>query len=545
MNPYETHQVTNQAPPLVDINCFGMDPVLQEGVVREGAPWAKQDLLEFGALVGSAQVQEWGELANQNPPELHTHDRYGHRIDEVRFHPAYHHLMKLGMKHGVHSAAWTETREGAHVARIARHFLLNHAEASVCCPLTMTFAVYPALNVQPDVAEVWAPRVTSTVYDARFIPAHEKQGCTMGMAMTEKQGGSDVRTNTTQARPANGAGPGNAYYLTGHKWFCSAPMSDAFLALAQTEVGLTCFLVPRFTPDGEKNRIYIQRLKDKLGNHANASSEIEYRDTWAVMVGEEGRGVPTIIEMVNHTRLDCISGTAGMMRAALVQAMHHAKHRKAFGQLLWQQPLMRNVLADLALESEAATVLLLRLARAYDQSDNPQSRLFARLATAVGKYWVCKRGPGLAFEAMECHGGAGYVEETMMPRIYREMPITSIWEGSGNVMCLDVLRAMGREPDCVAAFAAELAQAKGGNPLLDQAMADLRNELQDTEDMPFRARHLVERMALTLQASLLVRHAPNPVADAFCASRLGKHGHQYGTLPKGTAVDAILERVLV
>jgi putative acyl-CoA dehydrogenase len=408
----------------------------------------------------------------------------------------------------------------------------------------MTFAVVPALRHQPDVAETWIPRVTSAQYDPRFIPARDKTGATMGMAMTEKQGGSDVRANTTRAEPLGAGGPGQAYHLTGHKWFCSAPMSDAFLTLAHTPSGLTCFLVPRFLPDGTQNRFFIQRLKDKLGNRSNASSEIEYQDTYALMVGEEGRGVPTIIDMVAHTRLDCVSGTAGLMRWAVAQACHHARYRAAFGKKLADQPLMKNVLADLVVESEAATALALRLARAYDQTaQHPEQGSFARLATAVGKYWVCKRGPNLAFEAMECLGGAGYVEESFMPRIYREMPLSSIWEGSGNVMCLDVLRALNRQPDAWAVFMEDFSLVRGGDKRLDAAIDHLQQALSHTDELQYRARYIAELMARVLQGSLLVRFGHAAVAEAFCASRLAiEGGTAYGTLPRGIDVDAIIER---
>ncbi len=538
---YPTHEVTNQVPPLEDVNPFELDLALQEGLSREGGAWARERVSAFGAWVGSAETLELGRQANRHEPELRTHDRYGHRLDRVDYHPAYHALMGHAIADEAHCLPWTQRRAGAHAARLAMHYLLNHAESGVCCPLTMTFAVVPALSLEPDVAAEWVPRATSAAYDPRFLPAPHKRGSTFGMAMTEKQGGSDVRANTTRARAMGGSE--REYLLTGHKWFCSAPMSDAFLTLAQTNAGLTCFLVPRFRPDGSRNAIFIQRLKDKVGNRSNGSSEIEYGEAWALRVGPEGRGVPTIIEMVNHTRLDCVSGTAGLMRAALVQALHHARHRAAFGKRLWDQPLMRNVLADLALEVEAATVLLLRLARAYDEGADPAARAFARLATAVAKFWVCKQGPNLAFEAMECLGGAGYVEEGPLGRIYREMPLCSIWEGSGNVMCLDVLRALARESDSRDSFLAELALAQGSHPTYDRNLASLRAQLTAPIEEA-GARRLVEHMALLLQAGLMLRYAPAASAELFCESRLSAPSRLYGSLPSTAALTAILERAL-
>jgi putative acyl-CoA dehydrogenase len=422
-------------------------------------------------------------------------------------------------------------------------YLYYQQEAGVGCPLTMTFAAVPALRKQPEIADEWIPRITSNVYDPRFIPAAQKRGALIGMAMTEKQGGSDVRANTTRARAIGHGGPGGEYLLTGHKWFCSAPMNDAFLTLAQAERGLSCFLVPRWRPDGTRNSIAIQRLKDKLGNRSNASSEIEYRDTWAQLVGEEGRGVPTIIEMVNHTRLDCVIGSAALMRQAIAQAVHHAAHRRAFGKLLIDQPAMQNVLADLALECEAATALMLRLARAYDRADDERERAFSRIATAVAKFWVCKRTPQLVAEALECLGGNGYVEESIMPRLYREAPLNSIWEGSGNVMCLDVLRAIHREPKSLEALTAELQSAKGMNADYDRFLAQLEADLHDPNDAELRARHIVECLALALEASVLLNAKNSQIADAFIASRLaGRRTGIYGTLSAGTPFRAIVDR---
>lgn len=535
----DTHDVVNQPPPLEDQSLYADDRALVEGVSRDGGGWAQERLERAGAELGSARVRELGRLANLHTPELHTHDRFGHRIDEVEYHPAWHQVLELALRHEIHALPWREPRPGAHVARTALHSMLSQVESGSCCPVTMTFACVPVLRAEPDVSEEWEPRVTATEYDPRFVPAATKSACLVGMAMTEKQGGSDVRTNTTRAEPLGD----DQYALLGHKWFCSAPMSDAFLTLAQTERGLTCFLVPRFRPDGSRNPFHIQRLKDKLGNRSNASSEIEYRDTWARRLGDEGRGVRTILEMVHHTRLDCVSGSAGLMRQALTQACHHAAHREAFGRRLAEQPLMEMVLADLALESEAATALMLRLARAYDEAPgDPAARAFARIATAVGKYWVCKRTPQMIAEAMECLGGGGYVEESILPRLYREAPVNAIWEGSGNVICLDVLRAMVREPEVVPALLEELAEARGGDRRLDAWVAKLEDELARPEDAERRARRLVERMALGLQAALLVRSAPAAVADAFCASRLEEGGLGFGALPPGCDTGAIVGR---
>jgi putative acyl-CoA dehydrogenase len=541
---FETHRVENQPPALEDYNAFTSDLALREAVEREGGGWGFERLARFGNVVGSAQVIAWGQQANRYPPVLRTHDRFGHRIDEVEFHPAWHELMAIGVEHETHALPWRSPQPGAHVVRVALEFLLYQQEAGVGCPLTMTFAAVPPLRKEPELAAEWLPRITSNVYDPRFIPAAAKKGALVGMAMTEKQGGSDVRANTTQARPLRPGGTNGEYLLTGHKWFCSAPMCDAFLTLAQTERGLTCFFVPRWRPDGSRNAFAIQRLKDKLGNRSNASSEIEYRDTWARRVGEEGRGVPTIIEMVNHTRLDCVAGSAGLMRQAVVQAVHHASHRRAFGKLLIDQPAMQNVFADLALESEASTALMARLARAYDRAaSDEQERYFARIATAVGKFWVCKRTPPHVAEALECLGGNGYVEESIMPRLYREAPLNSIWEGSGNVMCLDVLRAIQREPQSLEALRGELLTAKGTDPHYDRLLVRLEQELGRTAEMEGRARQIVELVAIALEAVVLLRAGVTAVADAFLATRVARTGGQvYGTLPEGTACRALIER---
>jgi putative acyl-CoA dehydrogenase len=552
--PWRTHEVANQPPPLEGVDVFSSNVPLVEATEREGAGWVRERASEMGRFVGELPQQSWGRLANENKPVLKTHDRYGNRIDEVEFHPAWHKLMTMGVENELHSLPWTSEQPFAHTARAALYMTAMQAEAGFACPITMTFAVVPALRAQPELAAEWEPLVTATTYDPRLIQASEKGSAIAGMAMTEKQGGSDVRANTTVARALNGGGAGAEYELTGHKWFCSAPMSDIFLVLAQTEEGLSCFLLPRILPDGKRNEFHIQRLKDKLGNHSNASSEIELHGAWARMVGEPGRGVPTIIEMVGHTRLDCVIGTAAGMRVAVVNATHHAAHRSAFGKTLIDQPLMQNVLADLCIESEASTALAMRLARAYDEAhadaengeNDTDAQLFKRVATAVGKYWTCKRAPNHAFEALECLGGNGYVEESGMPRLYREAPLASIWEGSGNVMSLDVLRALSRSPRSWEVFLGEVQQAQGADARLDARVEELQGQLQgDPATLETRARRVVEDMALCLQGSLLVRHAAPAVADAFCASRLaGDGGLEYGTLPAGSDFEGIIARGL-
>jgi putative acyl-CoA dehydrogenase len=535
-----THEVLNQPPPLTGRNLFEENRVLAEAVRREGAGWAEPRLRELGAVAGGEPL-EWGKLANDNPPVLRTHDRNGNRIDEVEFHPSWHWLMRMSVEHGTHALPWREPRPGAHVARAALMLCGSGLESGHGCPISMTYAAVPALRREPDLAAEWEPRFLSLDYDPRFIPADQKRGALCGMAMTEKQGGSDVRANTTAARPL---GVDGEYELTGHKWFCSAPMCDAFLVLAQADGGLSCFLLPRWTPDGERNRFHIQRLKDKLGNRSNASSEVEFQGAWARLVGEEGRGVPTIIEMVNYTRLDCVLGSSGLVREGVTQALWHTAHRSAFGRLLAEQPLMQNVLADLCIESEANIVTALRLARACDEGEHdPQQAAFRRLGLAVSKYWVCKSATWAVAEALECLGGNGYVEESGMPRMYREVPLNSIWEGSGNVNSLDVLRAMAKMPEAVQAFFAEVDEAAAAEPRLDAFVARLKGDLSEAEGLEFRARGLVERMALALQGSLLVRHGDPAVADAFCATRLaGERGRAYGTLPPGVDFARILER---
>jgi putative acyl-CoA dehydrogenase len=551
--PWRTHTVFNQPPPLEGVDVFASNLPLVEGVQREGAGWVRERASALGRVVGGEPQQQWGRLANENKPVLRTFDRYGNRIDEVEFHPAWHKLMTMGIEHELHSLPWTSDEPFAHTARAALYMTAMQAEAGFACPITMTFAAIPALRAQPELAAEWEPLLTATTYDPRLIPVSEKASAIAGMAMTEKQGGSDVRANTTVARALNGGGAGAEYEITGHKWFCSAPMCDMFLVLAQTDEGLSCFLLPRVLPDGERNAFHIQRLKDKLGNHSNASSEIELHGAWARMVGEPGRGVPTIIEMVGHTRLDCVIGSAAGMRVGVVNATHHAAHRAAFGKTLIDQPLMRNVLADLCLESEATTALAMRLARAYDEAhsdaengeNDTDAQLFKRLATAVGKYWTCKRAPNHAFESLECLGGNGYVEESGMPRLYREAPLASIWEGSGNVMSLDVLRALTRSPRSLEVFLHEVRQAAGADARLDARVTELEGQFADPATLETRARRVVESMALCLQGSLLVRHAPPAVSDAFCAARLaGDGGLEYGTLPAGSDFEGIISRSL-
>jgi putative acyl-CoA dehydrogenase len=543
---FGTHQVANQPPPLVDYNVFESDRPLVEAVAREGADWARERISGVGEFAGSGQAQELGRLANENPPKLRTHDRYGNRVDVPEFHPAWDELMAVGVANELHCSPWKEPRPGAHVARGAAFMCMSQAEAGIGCPISMTYSVIPALRTQPELAAEWEPRFLSAIYDPANAPASEKSGALAGMGMTEKQGGTDVRANTTVARPVNGGGPGAEYELTGHKWFMSAPQCDAFLVLAQADGGISCFLFPRWTADGERNRFRLQRFKDKLGNRSNASSEIEFDGASAWLVGEEGAGVRTIIEMVNHTRLDCVLGGATGMRAGVAQAIHHTSHRSVFGRELVEQPLMRNVLADLAIESEAATISALRLARAYDEAiaGDEEATQLKRVANAVLKYWICKRAVVHAGESLECLGGNGYVEESGLPRLFRESPLNSIWEGSGNVQCLDVLRAMVKSPASLEAFFAEVADGAAAEPRLQAFAASLRDELPgDLETIEIRARRVVERMALALQASLLVRYGDEAVADAFCASRLGgQWGQAFGTLPAGTDFGRIIER---
>ena len=523
----------NQPPPLVDYNLFDADRALSEGLRREGTGAFEEATRRLGALAGTAEWIERGFEADRNAPVLRTHDRYGERLDEVTFHPSWHALMSMATSWGLHASSWRAAEPGAHVARAAQFYVWSQVEAGHGCPLSMTHAAIPTLRVQAELAKVWEPKLTALSYAAALGPISQKNSALCGMAMTERQGGSDVRTNTTRAEPLAENGQ---YALHGEKWFCSAPMSDAFLVLAQAPGGLSCFLLPRILPDGSKNAIAIQRLKDKLGNRANASAEIALNGAIAFLVGEKGRGIQTIIEMVNHTRLDCMLGSAALMRQAVAQATHHARYRRAFGALLCEQPLMQNVLADLALESEAATTFVLRVARACDMGERDEHEAHVkRLGTALGKYWICKRTPAQVAEALECLGGNGFVEESIMPRLYRESPLNSIWEGSGNVNALDVLRALRRQPETIAAYVREI------EPMADHAPHIVASLQQG--DVETNSRRIVETMTLTWQASLLLRHAPKAVSDAFVASRLGGDwGRAFGTLPPGMAFKTILER---
>jgi putative acyl-CoA dehydrogenase len=549
---FATHEVFNQPPPLEDVNLFTSDTALQETVEREGASAAQASLTAFGKIVGSAETIDLGRQANAYLPVLKSFDRFGHRVDRVEFHPSYHKLMAMSVAQGLHGSPWDHLKDGldakpkpgAVVARLAGTYMMTQVEAGHGCPITMTNAAVPALMFQPSLAKDWIPRILSRDYDERFAPAKEKRGLTLGMGMTEKQGGTDVRANTTAAMPVNGGGPGAEYRITGHKWFFSAPMCDAFLVLAQAPNGISCFLMPRFTPDGAPNAIRIQRLKDKVGNKSNASSEVEFQAASGWLIGEEGRGVRNIIEMATYTRLDCAVATAGMMRQAVAQAVHHCSYRTVFQKKLIDQPLMANVLADLALETEAATALSFRVARSFDRAHEDEAEAaFRRIMTPVAKYWVCKRAPNLAYEAMECLGGNGYVEEGIAGRIYREMPVNAIWEGSGNVMCLDVLRALAREPQALDVVFAEFDGARGVNVAYDGALEALKEAFTDFGSLEARSRQVVEQMAKVAAGSILLRHAPHVVSDAFCATRLGRDwGDVYGTLPVGVDIRAIVER---
>lgn len=537
-----THEVTNQPPPLEGYNPYNQDRVLVEALHREGAGWAEDRARALGAIVGSEKLQQLARQANRFAPEIRTHDRFGHRIDVVEYHSAYHELMTLAFGAEVHALAWTARRPGAHVARAALSFLWNQGENGIGCPTGMAFGAAPALRQEADIAAEWEPKVFSAHYDPRPIPVAQKPGATIGETLTEKQAGSDLRAVTTRALPLGGAG--REFELTGHKWFCSAPMSDAFFTLAQTDKGPTCFLVPRLLPDGTRNRIFLQRLKDKCGNRSNASAEIEFHRTWARRVGDDGHGIRVVLEMSHLTRFDFAVGSAGIMRQALTQALHHAGHRSAFRRPLVDQPLMRNVLADLALESEAATVLVMRLARAYEESSRDEhERLFTRIVTPIAKYWICKRAPGFVAEALECLGGNGYVEDSLMPRLYREAPLNGIWEGGANMVCLDVFRALVREPETLSVFWTYINEARGTDRRLDAFARRLERELTDASEHEVRARRVAEMMALALQGALLVRHSPPAVADGFCASRLGGDwGEAFGTLPAGLALDQVIKR---
>lgn len=540
----ETHEVENQPEALENYNSFETDIALKEAISAHNANWAMQGLNTFGAVCGSKEVIEWGYLANENKPQLYTHNRHGQRVDEVRFHPAYHQLMSLSMKEGLHSSHW-QSQPGAHAARAAKSFLMSQVEAGHGCPITMTSAAIPTLKRQNSLFEEWGPKILHNSYDSRNISHTEKESVTIGMAMTEKQGGSDVRMNSTSAHPIGQGGPGQAYELIGHKYFVSAPMCDAFLVLAQTTSGVSCFLVPRWRPDGSKNPLQIQRLKNKMGNVSNASSETELRGALGWMVGDEGRGVSAILEMVAMTRFDCMIGSSALMRQSVAQITHHCQSRFAFGKTLNQQPLMQNVLSDLILESEASTALSMRLARSLDMStQNEQEKHLVRIGTAIGKYWICKRTPGHAYEAMECIGGSGVMEDCIMPRLFRESPINTIWEGSGNVQCLDMLRALQKTPETLDAFMAEIHLVERKHPLIPDALSSLQKNLSDKNNLEYRSRSIVEQMALLFQASSLLQYGNDLVADAFCSARLKNEnkGWVYGTLPANIDCNAMIKR---
>jgi putative acyl-CoA dehydrogenase len=546
----QSHEVINQPPPFEDVNLFATDVALSEAVEREGAGYASQRLTAFGQLAGSAKALEFGRLANRHVPDLHTHDRFGQRRDEVIFHPAYHELMRISCAEGLHSSVWghlaqrgAARRAGAYVARAGAFYMAAQMEAGHCCPVTMTNAAVPVLLQQPDIATEWLPRILPFAYDPAFSPAGSKTAVTLGMGMTEKQGGTDVRAGTTRAEPIGAGGPGGEYRITGHKWFMSAPMSDAFLVLAQAADGLTCFLMPRFLPDGTRNALHLQRLKDKLGNRSNASSEVEFDGAWARAIGEEGRGVATIIEMVTHTRLDCAVASAGLMRFALAHAVHHAEHRTVFQKKLVDHVLMQQVLSDMALDVEAATALSFRLARAFDRADDVRASAWRRLMTPITKYWVCKIAPAMAAEAMECLGGNGYVEEAPLARVYREVPVNSIWEGSGSVMALDVARVLQREPEAMQVVMEELAAASGEDQHLRRAHTRIEGMLYEPKLLDARGRTLIEALAVYAAATILRAHAPPAVADAFIATRISGDPRQtYGQGLEHADVRAIIAR---
>ncbi len=543
----ETHTVENLPEPLEDYNAYQSDTALRESVLATGGRWGDASLLNFGEQCGSAETIELGfqANANANKPELFTHDRYGKRVDEVKFHPAYHSLMTLAMGEEIHASHWASPKSGAHVVRAAKSYMLTQVEAGHGCPITMTSAAIPTLKCQQSLYDEWAPKVLHSGYDPRNISHSLKESVTIGMAMTEKQGGSDVRQNSTQAYALGAGGAGQLYELVGHKYFVSAPMSDAFFVLAQTKAGVSCFLVPRWRPDGTKNPLQIQRLKNKMGNVSNASSETELRGALGWLVGEEGRGVSVILEMVAMTRFDCMIGSSALMRQSVAQITHHCHHRKAFGRTLSQQPLMQNVLADLVIESEASLAMTMRLAKALDRSEEDAAEKdLVRMGTAIGKYWICKRTPGHAYEAMECIGGSGVMEDSIMPRLFRESPINTIWEGSGNVQCLDMLRAMQRNPAAFDAFMTELNLVEGKNALLDLAIRGIEAEFEKPDDLEFRSRSVVGQMARAMQGAALFQYADEGVATAFCESRLrpDNAGWVYGTLPRSVDCESLIRR---
>ncbi len=547
---FATHEVLNQSPAFEDVNLFTTDKALMEAVSREGGGHAAKRLAAFGSQCGSAEAFNRGRLANEFPPRLKSFDSKGRRLDVAEFHPAYHECMEASVKEGLHCSAWDHLAKsggkpavGANVARSAGTYMAIQMEAGHQCPITMTNAAVPALLLQPEIAKWWVPKVLSREYDKSFKPAAAKRGVTIGMGMTEKQGGTDVRANSTTAEPIGNGGPGGEYRITGHKWFMSAPMCDAFLVLAQAPSGLSCFLMPRFLPDDSVNALRFQRLKDKLGNRSNASSEVEFQAAHAWLISEEGRGVPTIIEMVTCTRLDCAVGSAGLMRLALANAIHHSRHRTVFQKHLVDQPLMTQVLADLALDVEAATALSFRLARSFDRASDEHAAAWRRLMTPVTKYWVCKLGPMVAYEAMECLGGNGYVEDGIAARLYRELPVNAIWEGSGNVMALDLLRVLQREPDTVAIVMDDLAKVVGGDARLKAHLARVQGLLHEPRMLDRRGRDLAEALAMLAAGTILRAHAPTAVADAFIATRLsGAPRQTYGQALDWADTQTIVDR---
>ncbi|MBT2301900.1 acyl-CoA dehydrogenase family protein [Variovorax paradoxus] len=542
-----THAVENQAPPLEGVNAFVGDTALRESLVREGGEWAVDRLTALGDVVNDPEHVEQAFLANKHTPELRRFDRYGQRVDVIEFHPSYHHLMKLAYQHDVGAMPWNNPRPGAHVAKAAASILFNQLEGGVMCPYAITYGVIPLVRLQPELAAIWEKGLLSRAYDPRSRLATDKTGLTAAFSSTEKQGGSDVRSNKTFARPAGRRGPGEEYLISGHKWFCSAAAGDVFFIVAQTEKGPSCFLAPKWLPDGSRNPISLERLKDKLGNKSNASCEIELENARGWLIGEEGRGIPVMMAFIHCTRFETVLAPAGFMRKGLSEAMHHASHRQAFGKRLVDQPLMRNVLADLALESEAATAFAMRIGRSFDRKEqDPVERAYARTAIAIGKYWLNKRVVPFLHEAMEVFGGPGYVEDCVMPRLYREAPVHGLWEGPGNVQALDVLRTLGKEADACDALFGEMRQARGGNRLLDGLASELRDMISSGPVAPEHARYLTEKLAIALQASLLVQHAPAFVSDAFCATRIGQAGGStWGALKRDVDTAAILERATV
>lgn len=540
----QTHEVFNQVPSLEGTNFFEIDSFLQEMVRQNELDWGKELIQEYGAKIGQAAWMEKGFQVNQQSPVFHSHDRYGNRIDAVEYHPAYHELMALAIENRVHSLPWTAKRKGAHLVRLSLNYLHTQNESGTGCPLTMTFAAVPSIANHFAHAKEWLPKITSNQYNPADVPYFEKEGVTIGMAMTEKQGGTDVRANTTKANPVGASGNGEIYELTGHKWFCSAPMCDAFLTLAQTEKGLSCFLLPRWRPDGTKNNFRIQRLKDKLGNRSNASSEVEFEQTFAWLIGEEGRGVPTIIEMVGMTRYDCMIGSSGLMRRGLTEAIHHTTHRSVMGKKLIDQPLMQNVLVDLALEVEGALALTYRTAMCLENGGEVEQSLL-RLLMPIGKYWITKRATFFLAEAMECLGGNGYVEQSILPRLFREAPVNAIWEGSGNVQCLDVIRAIKRTPHLLESCLQELESAQGNNAIFDQYLTAIKKKVVPEIENPYFARQSTETLAKGLQAAQLIKLGNAPLADAFCEARLSNSGGLlFGNLSAKVDCGALLKRYI-